>query len=71
MGGVMPVERRGVKWFERVRRLSLTLGVGFGATGSGGQFLVLNRNLVVLTLNPVGAGEIKRKIRIKRKIKIT
>jgi len=62
MGGVMPVERRGVKWFERVRRLSLTLGVGFGATGSGGQFWVLN---LVLNLKPVVVGEIKRKIRIK------
>jgi len=62
MGGVMPVERRGVKWFERVRRLSLTLGVGFGATGSGGQFGDLN---LVLNLKRVVVGEIKRKIRIK------
>ena len=37
-----------------------------GATGSGGQLLVLNRNLVVpnLNLNPVVAGEIKKKIKI-------
>jgi hypothetical protein len=35
-----------------------------GATGSGGQLLVLNRNLVVLNLNPVVAGEIKKEIMI-------
>ena len=37
-----------------------------GAFRSGGQLLVLNLNLVVLNLNPVVAGEIKKKIKIKK-----
>ena len=41
-------------------------GLRQGATGSGGQLLVLNRNLVVLNLNPVVAREIKKKIMIKK-----
>lgn len=36
-----------------------------GATGSGGHLLVLNRDLV-LNLNLVIAGEIKKKITIKK-----
>jgi hypothetical protein len=39
-------------------------GDHWGAFRSGGQLLVLNLNLVVLNLNPVVAGEIKKKIKI-------